>query len=333
MFCLRSSRPVIYLLTLSSYLLTASVVEGRGNLKGSTRSLQTDGSSEYYCSTSYGPPPVYVPECDGKDPSVDESCHDSEESCEGCRNGHWCSNIAPTLSPTTTRPPSTPTSAMCLTSDQDCTGAFDKCCNGLTCFLTNNHYQCKYIEKNYPTQSPINDSPPTPIPTKTPTSAPTPIPTKTPTSAPTKSPINDSHPTSIPTKTPTSVLFLVRGIEYDSQMGTKKVDRKRSVGHFDDNDYVTYNSLNFGVTAITKSILLSYSKGNVNRGHKMELRIGGHDGDIIGEFSPSNTGSWFSYATARIEISDVTGINDLTLVGKGGSGILNIDYFELSSSM
>jgi len=104
-----------------------------------------------------------------------------------------------------------------------------------------------------------------------------------------------------------------------------------SIGHFDNNDYVTYNSLNFGDTGITKSILLRYSKGNAdNQGQKVELRIGGSDGEIIGEFSPSNTGSWFTYTTAIIEINDVTGINDLTFVGKGGSGILNIAYFQLS---
>jgi len=305
MFYLDLSRSIIYLLALFSYLLITSVAEGRGNLKGSTRFLQNDGSSEYYCSTNHGPPPGYIPLCDGKDPKVDESCHDSEEICEGCRNGHWCSNIAPT--PTPPSPPSTPTSAICLTSDQECTNDYDECCDGLTCVYTNNYYQCQYVEKNSPTKSPITLSPIT------------------------------SPPTSTPTKTPTSAPFplypLVKGIDYDSQMGTKKVHRGRSVGHFDDNDYLTYSSINFGDTGITKSILLSYSKGNVNRGHKMELRIGGPDGDIIGDFSPSNTGGWFTYATVRIEISDVTGINDLTLVGKGGSGILNIDYFELSSSM
>merc|ERR1712157_15274 len=146
--------------------------------------------------------------------------------------------------------------------------------------------------------------------------------------------INESSlaPTSTPTLAPVLLpLFpLVKAIDYDSQMGTRPVDR--SIGHFDNNDYVTYNSLNFGDTGITKSILLRYSKGNPdNKGQTIELRIGGPDGEVIGEFSPSNSGSWTLYTTAIIEIDDVTGINDLTFVGKGGSGILNIAYFQLSA--
>ena len=66
-------------------------------------------------------------------------------------------------------------------------------------------------------------------------------------------------------------------------------------------------------------------------GSKLELRIGGPTGTLIGEYSPAKTGGWNTFTTVYIEIDDVIGIQDLTLVGKGGSGVMNIDWFELSA--
>ena len=102
-----------------------------------------------------------------------------------------------------------------------------------------------------------------------------------------------------------------------------------NIGYFDNGDYLTYNSLNFGPSGTTKSIDISYSKGNT--GSWLQLRIDGPDGRVIGEFHPSNTGDWGNFVTASINIDDVDGTHALTLVGKGGYGVMNIDFFKLSA--
>ena len=58
-----------------------------------------------------------------------------------------------------------------------------------------------------------------------------------------------------------------------------------TVGYFDNNDYLTYNTLNFGPSGTTKSIQISYAKGH-SGSHWMELRIDVSDGRVIGEFPP-----------------------------------------------
>ena len=120
----------------------------------------------------------------------------------------------------------------------------------------------------------------------------------------------------------------VNAIDYDVQSGTQVVNNV--IGWFDNNDYLTYNSLNFGPSGTTKRVQLRYSKGS--NGGKIELRIGGPTGTLIGEYSPTNTGNWSVYRTVYIEIDDVIGIQDLTLVGKDYvGGVMNIDWFELSA--
>ncbi len=91
---------------------------------------------------------------------------------------------------------------------------------------------------------------------------------------------------------------------------------------------LTYNSLNFGPSGTTKSVKIRYAKDTIDG--QLELRIGGPTGALIGEYSPSNTGDWFNFTTVYIEIDDVIGFQNLTLVGKGGSGVMNIDWFKLS---
>jgi hypothetical protein len=114
-----------------------------------------------------------------------------------------------------------------------------------------------------------------------------------------------------PSASPSSPLFpKVNGIDHDVQS-------------------LTYNSLNFGPSETTKIVQLRYAKGD--NGGKLELRIGGPTGTLTAEYSPTMTGNWDTFTTVDIEIDDVIGIQDLTLVGKGGSGVMNIDWFELSA--
>ena len=79
---------------------------------------------------------------------------------------------------------------------------------------------------------------------------------------------------------------IINATSYSSQKGTRLVDGNRAIGYFDNGDYFNYDSLNFDSV---RSVCITYSKGNSNG--KLELTLDGPDGEKVGEFRPSRTGS------------------------------------------
>ena len=104
-----------------------------------------------------------------------------------------------------------------------------------------------------------------------------------------------------------------------------------ALGYFDNGDYMTYSSVDFGSAGTTKSILLNHSKGN-REGGIMEVRIDGLEGDLIGTFKPSYTGGWDQFKTEAINVKEVEGVHDVTFVGRNQGGVLDVMFFELSDS-
>ncbi len=121
----------------------------------------------------------------------------------------------------------------------------------------------------------------------------------------------------------------IPAVEYSSQSGVR-FESPGNVGYFDNNDFVSYSNVNFGSAGTTKGILLNYAKAN--DGGEVEVRKGGADGQLIAKLSPASTSHWHNnYITAYLELlTDVTGIQEVTFVGKGTSGVLNLMWFELS---
>ncbi len=103
--------------------------------------------------------------------------------------------------------------------------------------------------------------------------------------------------------------------------------------HFDQDDYVTYTSINFGsAAAASRSIRMSYAKGNTSQG-KIEIKLGGPAGQVIATYTPQNTGGWDTFITVDIPIDMVEGVNDLTFVGKDHSGVWNFEWFQPTSQL
>jgi len=119
--------------------------------------------------------------------------------------------------------------------------------------------------------------------------------------------------------------------EYNSQSGIRLENDGTTIGYFDNGDYMTYESVNFGPSGTTKSILFNYAKAN--RNGRMEIRLGGVDGELIGEFVPSNTGGWHTYVDAYVNIKDVEGVHDVTFVGRDVNGVLNLKRFALTDKV
>lgn len=119
--------------------------------------------------------------------------------------------------------------------------------------------------------------------------------------------------------------------EWTDQFGTRNENNSlgTTVGFFDSEDYLTYSDINFGSLGFYQSMCFSYAKGNHNG--KMEIRIGDTEGTLIGELFPWNTGGWGNFITTCVNIEDVEGAHNLTFVGKDSSGVLNLEWFELTT--
>ena len=100
-----------------------------------------------------------------------------------------------------------------------------------------------------------------------------------------------------------------------------------SLYDFDSGDWVTYTGIWFGDAGDTSRIRLRFSA--FNHGGKIEARIGGVDGDIIGHFYPWNTNGEYSDAAFDID-TDVQGLQQLTFRSSSSSDVMNFTWFELA---
>ena len=124
--------------------------------------------------------------------------------------------------------------------------------------------------------------------------------------------------------------------EYSDQKGVQFFETGHSapydygIGWYDTGDYMTYANVNFGPIGTSKSIKISFAKGN--NGGTVIAKLGGADGTQIGQFTPNHSGGWHSWAVGTITLDiEVDGIHDLTFVGTGGGGVLNLQWFELAA--
>ena len=122
----------------------------------------------------------------------------------------------------------------------------------------------------------------------------------------------------------------INAVDYDLHAGTRTIYQDSAVGFFDKNDYLTYNRVNFGPSGSSKKIKVRYARGS--SGGKIEIRLGGPQGQLIGEFVTVNTGGWnkFSTKTIDINVQNVSGYQDLTFVGKEVDGLMNLSWFKLA---
>ena len=127
----------------------------------------------------------------------------------------------------------------------------------------------------------------------------------------------------------TAVHARIEASEISTSKGVRMVAGAKKLGNFDDGDFVTYSQVNFGTPGTTEGIILRYAKQT--NGGSMEVRLGGPAGSLLAEFKPINTGSWSGYVNAYVGIEGVDGIHDLTFVGTGISGVLDLEYFQLDA--
>jgi len=138
-----------------------------------------------------------------------------------------------------------------------------------------------------------------------------------------------------PDASPASTLFpKIAGVNFDEEKGTHPVSTG-AVGHFDDDDHLRYDDVDFGPEGTTVGIMLRYSKGN--DGGRLELRVDDPaSGPLLATLTPVNTGGWDKFTTASVTVANVAeavGVRDLYLVGKDAYGVFDVLWFELTNAV
>jgi hypothetical protein len=98
-----------------------------------------------------------------------------------------------------------------------------------------------------------------------------------------------------------------------------------NIGYIENGDYAVYSNVNFG----TGSEEFQARVASGGSGGKIEIRIDGSNGTLIGTCQVSGTGGWQTWTTVSCNISKVTGKHDVYLKFTGGDGYLfNLNWFE-----
>jgi arabinoxylan arabinofuranohydrolase len=113
------------------------------------------------------------------------------------------------------------------------------------------------------------------------------------------------------------------GIEVEDKTGGG-----RFVAEIQNGDSIKVKSVNF----LTGALSFAASVASDGAGGSIELHVGSATGMLLGTCMVSATGGWQEWENVTCDVSaEVTGIQDLYLVFKGGSGALfNLDYWQFT---
>jgi glucosylceramidase len=101
------------------------------------------------------------------------------------------------------------------------------------------------------------------------------------------------------------------------------------VGYANNGDYAVYRNVNFaaGFTNVNARIASAGSGGT------LEFRLDSPTGALIGVATLPVTGGWQTWQTVSGSVSNVSGLHNLYIVFKGGSGVGNLNWFQFSGAL
>lgn len=102
------------------------------------------------------------------------------------------------------------------------------------------------------------------------------------------------------------------------------------LGSCDNGDWVKYNAVNFGSGA--NQIMLRVASGATAINNYIEVRLDGTTGTRIANLNIRGTGGYSNYTSLVAAVTQTTGVHDVYLVFKGGSGVCNLDWFSFSTT-
>lgn len=98
-----------------------------------------------------------------------------------------------------------------------------------------------------------------------------------------------------------------------------------TIGSCDNGDYVCFRGVT--LTSEMKWFTAKLSVPAQYANQKVEIRLGGKNGALLGTLTTKSTGSWVDFEEQKIKISPTTGTYDIYFVFKGRQGVGNFDWF------
>jgi hypothetical protein len=131
----------------------------------------------------------------------------------------------------------------------------------------------------------------------------------------------------------TGTLSQIEAESYNNQSGIQTESCSEGgldVGYINNGDWTEYNNVDFGSGAATFSARVA-SAASAASGGNIELRLDSPTGTLVGTCAVSGTGGWQNWSTVSCNVSGATGVHNLYLVYKGGSGYLfNFNWFKFN---
>ncbi len=127
-----------------------------------------------------------------------------------------------------------------------------------------------------------------------------------------------------------ATFYRIEAEDYDAMSGIKtevSTESGENVGWIDNGDWLRFDDIDLtGAQSVDLRIACNFIGGII------EIRAGSTTGTLLGSTSVSNTGGNQKWITLSASISNISGVQDVYLVFKGGSGALfNINWLEFSA--
>ncbi|GAA4263303.1 family 43 glycosylhydrolase [Dactylosporangium darangshiense] len=101
------------------------------------------------------------------------------------------------------------------------------------------------------------------------------------------------------------------------------------VGWIENNDYIKVKGVGFGAGAASFSAHVA----SATTGGRIELRLDGANGSLVGTCTVAGTGGWQTWTTVTCPVSGATGTHDLYLKFTGGSGnLFNVNWWQFTAA-
>ncbi|HZN67639.1 MAG TPA: carbohydrate-binding protein [Tepidisphaeraceae bacterium] len=129
-----------------------------------------------------------------------------------------------------------------------------------------------------------------------------------------------------PAQQPSSGGATIQAEAFDAQSGVYR--SSSNIGSLDSGDWVRYDDVDFGTGSTTFRARVALP--DRAEGKRIEIRVGGVSGTLLGTLVTDGTGSWSDFETQAAGITRTSGVKDVYLVFKGGSGIGVLDSFSFA---
>lgn len=130
----------------------------------------------------------------------------------------------------------------------------------------------------------------------------------------------------------TNAFSQIEAEDYSNMSGVQKEtcnEGGQQIGFIENNDYVVFNSVDFGNGATSFDARVS----SATSGGSIEVRLDGLSGTLVGKCAVAGTNGWSTWTTKSCAINGASGVHNLYLKFTGGTGfLLNMNWFKFTSS-